>query len=59
MVLYIEKEGGAADKRITLLDKQRNEEIRTELNVYCILEKVQQVQLARWYRHLLRMTINF
>ena len=41
-------------KEITLLDRQKNEDICASLKVNCILEKAQQA-LLRWYGHLLRL----
>ena len=41
-------------KEITLLDRQKNEDICASLKVDYILEKAQQT-LLRWYGHLLRL----
>ena len=40
---------------ITLKDKQRNEDIRAELKVVNILDKVRQARL-RWYGHLVQIS---
>ena len=41
-------------KEKTLLNRQKNEDIHTELKVKCIIEKVKQAQF-QWYGHLYGM----